>query len=416
MSALRNILIAILTISFFTFIAFFGRLPIFRNTPIGALHRVIWIYIPNGFSAIDRLICGGRLGSRLSRTGNYLLYDKHPGILIFFLGLVGICYILFLPAAWPHLSLVHHILITILSPQPFLLTYLCARSNPQLQIDTSNHADRMLDYPLDYVLYHPGRKCRTCKFEKPARSKHCSICKTCVARSDHHCVWVNNCVGRGNYKYFLALLLSMGVVISYGAYLSWYVLQPMIVTARARWRGRVRVKIPGPQSRMDHMLDVVSRFLDTLNLAIMVGGGKLAGVGLLAVLTAPLPFGLLLYHVYLIWVGTTTNESGKWDDWKEDMDDGVVFLGDLRGDRPTYTSYYRLSQDGMGVVNVPVQWPAVSKQILVRTRDGEPPRGLADHVNGIIVPNSWRRCWKLREVENLYDLGFSDTLTEILRN
>jgi palmitoyltransferase len=62
-------------------------------------------------------------------------------------------------------------------------------------------------YHYDYVLYSP-RECRTCKFLKVARSKHCSVCNRCIARQDHHCVWLNNCVGYGNFKWFLWFLLS----------------------------------------------------------------------------------------------------------------------------------------------------------------------------------------------------------------
>ncbi|KAI2478336.1 Palmitoyltransferase [Pyrenophora tritici-repentis] len=44
------------------------------------------------------------------------------------------------------------------------------------------------------------------------------------------------------------------------------------------------------------------------------------------------PLALFGYHIYLIWAGMTTNESGKWSDWSDDMVEGVVFLGQRRED------------------------------------------------------------------------------------
>jgi hypothetical protein len=40
---------------------------------------------------------------------------------------------------------------------------------------------------------------------------------------------------------------------------------------------------------------------------------------------APLGAGFLIYHIYLLWIGATTNETAKWADWREDIADGLVF-------------------------------------------------------------------------------------------
>lgn len=253
----------------------------------------------------------------------------------------------------------------------------------------------MHDYPYDHVLFRPGNVCSTCRLEKPARSKHCSFCGVCIAMCDHHCPWVNNCVGRGNYRYFLGLLLTLGLTELYGAYLSWWILKPYLRTDPAN--------AFFSRAHFDNLLDIVV-------VAINVGGLSIAGVGMLAAATGFLPLGLLAYHCYLIWAGMTTNESQKWADWRDDISDGDV----LRGSRKALDTHHRLrkygdrgihasngsiqnDQDIDGSPSEPlVAWPMSTDQVLICTQHGQPPVG---------EEALWKRVWSLRDVDNIYDLG-----------
>jgi palmitoyltransferase ZDHHC4 len=67
-------------------------------------------------------------------------------------------------------------------------------------------------------MFMPKTECTTCKFVKPARSKHCNMCGCCVERFDHHCIWINQCVGLNNYKYFLSFLVLHAWLCTYGVY------------------------------------------------------------------------------------------------------------------------------------------------------------------------------------------------------
>jgi palmitoyltransferase len=102
MSPLKKLIILILFISFMVFVAFFGRIPALRfvlhlsrvdlpnlkmltwdrRTPIAALHRLIWIHIPNAVARVDQVLTGGRVSSYLSRFSNMMLHERHWTVVV----------------------------------------------------------------------------------------------------------------------------------------------------------------------------------------------------------------------------------------------------------------------------------------------------------------------------------------------
>ena len=98
MGTVRNVAIAVLVISFLTFVAFFGRLPALRqadslqacmllantgrNNPIGALYRLIWIHIPGGFRKLDQVVTSGRLSAWIGKLAHTLWNDRHPLVMV----------------------------------------------------------------------------------------------------------------------------------------------------------------------------------------------------------------------------------------------------------------------------------------------------------------------------------------------
>lgn len=73
-------------------------------------------------------------------------------------------------------------------------------------------------YPYDDVMFSKNNSCTTCKFVKPARSKHCVVCDHCVEKFDHHCIWVNQCIGIRNFKWFLLYLFLHIILCIYAVY------------------------------------------------------------------------------------------------------------------------------------------------------------------------------------------------------
>jgi hypothetical protein len=147
--------------------------------------------------------------------------------------------------------------------------------------------------PLTLKLFYPLQL---------ARSKHCSICNRCVPTFDHHCIWLNQCVGELNYRYFLAFLATHAAFFAYAV----FIITSLII-------GEVKD---------DKLFDVT--FLDTAtgrefkadfwNVAQYVITKNL-GLSMLNIFAGIMDFvliGFLSYHLYLVYMGQTTNESFKW--------------------------------------------------------------------------------------------------------
>ncbi|RSL56448.1 hypothetical protein CEP53_006781 [Fusarium sp. AF-6] len=385
MGSFKTIVLLILFISFMVFVAFFGRLPALRRTPIAFLYKVIWVHIPNGILGLDNILTGGRISKYLSRFGNYMVYERHWTVVIFFLLIMGIGEYMFLPEAWSKIGTFSKFTVAITVLLPYTFLYLACAADPGY-ITPENHEYYLSLYPYDHTLFHPGHVCRTCKLLKPARSKHCNLCKRCVAKADHHCVFINSCVGYGNQHYFVLLLASTALLCTYGGLLGL-----SIITARIpRWSPTWSLWKPKSMDWTEYVAAWGWAIQDNVNMG---------GTSLLAILTAPLVWGLLLYTLYLIWSGTTTNETLKWSEWKEDMQDGYAFRRSMPANRrknervePRYT-----------------RWPVETEQILITTQDGRPPKDDAP----IPGEGPWERVWGLGHVENLYDMGFWDNLVDV---
>lgn len=247
----------------------------------------------------------------------------------------------------------------------------------------------MSQYPYDHVLFFPGQICRTCQLLKPARSKHCRVCNVCVAKHDHHCIWVMNCLGKGNYLYFLLMVLSLGVLLIYGAWISYGLIDETIQLTLSRNEPGKHWSTGMIWSQRFHW------FSEGLTFDPRIGS-----IGLLTTLTAPIAWGFLLYHVYLIWAGMTTNESSKWDDWKHDIADGFVYK--LR-DPPSV-------QKETSLLEPEINWPAMSNQKLVNRAIGQ-SINLEEHQD--LDQAGWLRVYNISEIFNIYDLGFWDNLMDV---
>ncbi|KHJ31451.1 putative dhhc zinc finger domain-containing protein [Erysiphe necator] len=354
MGTVQYVAAAVLLVSFVTFVAFFGRNPLLRKTPVGWLHRVIWFHIPSGLRFIDQKLTHGRISTWVVKQVNHLWNDRHPLVLIFFMLLLGVSEIIFLPPAWPLLSNQRKLLALIVVALPWIFLYASASTDPGY-ISQTNHVHQMSLYPYDFTIFYPGLFCNTCRFLKPARSKHCSICKRCISKVDHHCIFINNCVGQRNHHYFILLISTTALLTTYATYVGISLLSEDIRKELPSWTIRGRGYSWTQYS------------------------------------------GLLSYHLYLIWIGATTNETLKLSELSADMADGYVFKRSLCKGRLKNQRYEPLW----------TRWPTESSHIITRSFDGQHPD------SKIIGSGEWERIWNLSDIPNLYDLGLVNNLRDI---
>lgn len=235
---------------------------------------------------------------------------------------------MFIPPVHAVLTWPFRIPIYPLALLPYYLTYLCTTSTASF-VTPSSWSTQMQEYPYDRILFRPGQVCTTCRVVKPARSKHCRVCGHCIHRMDHHCIWVRNCLGRHNYAYFIGMLLSLSIMLTYAAYLGYRLLNATLQDATDAASG-TRIPLGGGAAVLARTgarwakgltwTTWLDRWAWVFSAHIRVGATTL-----LSAMTAPLAGGLLAYHIYLIRRGTTTNESFKWDEWAEDVQDGYVY-------------------------------------------------------------------------------------------
>jgi palmitoyltransferase len=202
-----------------------------------------------------------------------------------------------------------------------------------------------------------------------------------------------NCVGANNYVYFLSLLLSLSVLLTYGTLLGYSLLSQ---TLR-------KIVPPEYQAAMKGWTMYFNIWA-----IVITADAKIGTVTLLMLMTAPLAAAFLAYHTYLVWAGMTTNESSKWADWKCDVEGNRAFKAE-RSQIPGAPRNLDLAEQ---------PWPVSNDQILgyileedsndiyfMGTNHSEP-----DSYRDI--PNSPWEPTTMGEIHNIYDLGFRDNLRD----
>ncbi|KOC69034.1 putative palmitoyltransferase ZDHHC23 [Habropoda laboriosa] len=130
-----------------------------------------------------------------------------------------------------------------------------------------------------------GELCITCRRRAPPKAHHCRMCQTCILNREYHCKWLDCCIGSSNLKWYLGCLFFSAIAFIYGSNLTMTsVCHPFILIGT--------VLLPDDCSDVYHQLDIALCFISALYSLL---------VGLVVVC-------YLMYHLWLIYLGTTSNE------------------------------------------------------------------------------------------------------------
>lgn len=129
--------------------------------------------------------------------------------------------------------------------------------------------------------------CGTCRIWRPPRAGHCAVCDRCVERFDHHCPWLSNDVGAGNYKSYVAFVLSTAAASGCAASSVWAWVAVILRTQAAP--GSLWAVFSSLFGTRAGVANVVLLFFSSC---------ALTGTG-----------GLSAFHLYLMWRGRTTKET-----------------------------------------------------------------------------------------------------------
>lgn len=164
-------------------------------------------------------------------------------------------------------------------------------------------------------------------------------------------------------------------------------------------------------------------------------------VFLLALLTSLLACSFTIYHLYLIYAGTTTNESSKWSDWSDDIKASAAFPSpppDYNNPSsvkpppgiyiatqtpPEYSHYppgllsWNMAENerSAGYHACNQNWPKRPDKYYARV--ALPGENEGGNTYGEELPKGdwgWQRLESLEHVDNLYDLGFWSNLKRVI--
>lgn len=300
------LLVGVLYVLVFAFISFLfccadPDLPGVR----GQVARFFTIRLPKLLKGAVVGLCGSGAWKVVFGAYDYVANQRNPLMQGMYLLIINGAFVSWLlwgaPLLPVHYLGSHHYYIAyagaVLSQVTFYLA--CTVSAGQV---TADSAAAFGHVPYDGLMYASGMFCKTCRVPKTARSKHCALCGHCVPIFDHHCIWLNQCVGELNYRYFLLFLLTNCAFFAYGAFATGSVLTSE-VHSRRLFQTTFVDRATGEE--FAPTLSMVFLFVLGLQPALFI-------IFVLAVVMGIAVGGFLLYHLYLLAAGTTTNETFKW--------------------------------------------------------------------------------------------------------
>lgn len=270
---------------------------------LNKLNRVVFIYIPKGTYRMTVNLLGIERTNQLKFYLLYIFTEQSPFFQLIYLALSLGGYTVFLHYGFPFMPNMfvdeYHIYIgSFLYFLALMSFFASCLASPGI-IKKSNLKDHLKLFKYDNILYKPT-DCGTCKFQRPARSKHCSICGYCISKHDHHCIWINQCVGYSNYKFFLMFILSHSIVCTYAGIVGFFIFMSIIKKEKLL----TAVFTDSSGNSFDSTWGVIFQFLLQQFPAFMF-------VVILCLLMGLVLGGFFIYHLLMAGSNSTSSERVK---------------------------------------------------------------------------------------------------------
>ncbi|XP_028780831.1 probable protein S-acyltransferase 17 [Neltuma alba] len=325
--AVQWLLICYVLVTLLVVVSFLcGQWPIFQGTFIERMHFFLTFGAYDYFLRFVGAVFGSKCSNAVLSVEYYCCDRPNPILQILYFGIIGITYYFIVKSSFAYipgyyLSEIHRYTSLLAVAVGILLFLLTSFSDPGT-INSDNVSQYLFAYPYDNIIY-AEKECSTCKIQKPARSKHCSICDRCVARFDHHCGWMNNCIGERNTRYFMAFLLWHFLLCLYGTVAIGLVLVGRIKELRVLY---ILTVYYGIENSFLGLAPHIAQWLLGSHHTLILLAVFLAIVGMLL-------SGFFGYHAKLCLSNTTTNETFKWQEymsWQRKLNEAKASAAALR--------------------------------------------------------------------------------------
>ncbi|XP_042378726.1 probable protein S-acyltransferase 17 isoform X2 [Zingiber officinale] len=303
-----------------------GHWPIFRGTFVEKINYFLTFGAYDYFLRFVVAVFGSKGKNCVLAVEHYCCDRPNPVLQIFYLSIVCVTYFMFGRSSFRYIpgyyvSELHWYMGIVAVGVGVILFILTSFSDPGT-VTADNVSKYVSVYPYDNIIYEE-KQCGTCRIQKPARSKHCSVCNRCVARFDHHCGWMNNCIGEKNTRYFMAFLLWHFIICIYGAFVLVLILAGQLKEHEIIYILTVYYGVEHSISSLSPHL--VQWLLGSYNTQILL----IVFLIILSLLLA----GFFGYHAHLCLTNTTTNETFKWEDyisWKRKLNEAKASVAALK--------------------------------------------------------------------------------------
>ena len=373
---LKIYLLSILAISVFTFVFLFGALPQFEDTAVWKFRK--WLSNrPAAIRSWDSKYCGGRLSVVGDFCGSVVAPAAPWSVPILYCAFTTYMFSAYYEDLHPFIA-ENHWYYAWLAPVAYtilVVSFVLATFSDPGKITKQNHALLLNQFRFDNLMFLEDTECSTCKFTKPARSKHDRFTNKCVAKFDHYCLWINNTVGLYNYRWFLFFLLGNVWTLCWGALLAGL---KMIVMVAAEYK--------------DHPKPLPSIFSQWWQVMITNENKRVGIIFLLSVSTGALACAFTAMHFYYIYLGATTNETDQWGDIHAAISEGSVWMFQKPG--------FKLDRS----------------ILLQKDEEGRPNRSLTAEEREYVAQNGLALTLLTdhKPIVNIYDTGFLNNLKAVM--